>query len=145
MGYNLKWLAAVSVFLITLPVEAAVKDNSSVASEFVKIGQGEVRRQRRDEALQLNQPLQLAQSAELQEAEKLNQRVVELYQQGKYAEAIPLAEKVLAIREKVLGKEHPNVAISLNNLAVLYDSQGNYSKAEPLYPALFGYNGESSG
>jgi tetratricopeptide (TPR) repeat protein len=37
------------------------------------------------------------------------------------------------IREKVLGKEHPLVATSLNNLAVLYSAQGNYSQAEPLY------------
>ena len=138
MRYNVKWLAAATVFLISLPVEAAVRDNSSVAkpsvaSEFVKIAPGEVRRQRRDEALRLNQPLQLAQSAELQEAEKLNQQVEQLYQQGKYTEAIPLAEKALAIREKVLGGEHPDVATSLNNLALLYDSQGNYTKAEPLY------------
>ncbi|MGB7378739.1 MAG: CHAT domain-containing tetratricopeptide repeat protein, partial [Rivularia sp. (in: cyanobacteria)] len=33
----------------------------------------------------------------------------------------------------VLGKEHPDVATSLNNLAALYYSQGNYTKAEPLY------------
>ena len=39
----------------------------------------------------------------------------------------------MAIREKVLGKEHPDVAASLNNLARLYSSQGNYSKAEPFY------------
>ena len=138
MRYNLKWLAAASVFLITLPVEAAVRDKPSVAklsvvSEKVKIAPGEVRRQRRDEALRLNQPLQLAQSAELQEAEKLNQQVMQLYRQGKYREAIPLAEKVLAIIEKILGEEHPDVATSLNNLAALYQAQGNYTKAEPLY------------
>ncbi|NJN12254.1 MAG: tetratricopeptide repeat protein, partial [Richelia sp. RM1_1_1] len=78
------------------------------------------------------QPPQSAQSAELQEAEKLNQQVEQLYEQGKYTEAIPIAEKALAIREKVLGYDHPDVAISLNNLALLYYSQGNYSKAEPL-------------
>ncbi len=138
MGYNLKWLAAVSMFFISLSVEAAVRDNlsvakPSVASEFVKIGQGEVRRQRRDEALRLNQPFQLAQSAELQEAEKLNQQMVQLYRQGKYNEAIPLAKKTLAILEKVLGQEHPYVANNLNNLAVLYREQGSYAKAEPLY------------
>ena len=44
-----------------------------------------------------------------------------------------MAEKALGIREKVLGKEHPDVAQSLNNLAALYESQGNYGKAEPLY------------
>ena len=70
---------------------------------------------------------------ELAEAEKLNQQVVELYQQGKYKDAISLAQKALAIREKVLGSEHPDVATSLNNLALLYQVQGNYSEAEPLY------------
>ncbi|MEO1373662.1 MAG: tetratricopeptide repeat protein [Cyanobacteria bacterium J06635_10] len=76
---------------------------------------------------------QLAESAELQEAERLNQQVIQLYRQGKYNEAIPLAEKALAIREKVLGKEHPSVATTLNNLANLYQKQGNYAKAESLY------------
>ena len=33
----------------------------------------------------------------------------------------------------MLGPDHPDVAISLNNLAGLYQHQGNYAKAEPLY------------
>jgi CHAT domain-containing protein len=37
------------------------------------------------------------------------------------------------IREKVLGKEHPDYAWSLNNLATLYERMGDYEKAEPLY------------
>jgi hypothetical protein len=35
-----------------------------------------------------------------------------------YAEARPLQERALAIREKVLGHEHPDTATSLNNLAI---------------------------
>ncbi|NEO66755.1 MAG: tetratricopeptide repeat protein, partial [Moorea sp. SIO4G2] len=31
-----------------------------------------------------------------------------------------------------LGSEHPAVASSLNNLALLYENQGRYCKAEPL-------------
>jgi tetratricopeptide (TPR) repeat protein len=38
----------------------------------------------------------------------------------------------LAIREKVLGPEHPDVAQSLNNLGELYRIQGRYAEAEPL-------------
>ncbi|MEO1146845.1 MAG: CHAT domain-containing protein, partial [Cyanobacteria bacterium J06638_22] len=38
-----------------------------------------------------------------------------------------------SIYETVLGDTHPDVAQSLNNLAVLYQSQGNYAAAEPLY------------
>jgi CHAT domain-containing protein/tetratricopeptide (TPR) repeat protein len=57
----------------------------------------------------------------------------ELYQAGKYSEAIPLAQRALAIREKSLGRDHPDVAYSLNYLAVLYGNQGRYADAEPLY------------
>ncbi|MEH2367891.1 tetratricopeptide repeat protein, partial [Nostoc sp.] len=47
--------------------------------------------------------------------------------------AEPLYIQALALRRKLLGEEHPDVASSLNNLALLYDSQGRYSEAEPLY------------
>jgi tetratricopeptide (TPR) repeat protein len=40
--------------------------------------------------------------------------------------------RALAIREKALGPDHPDTAQSLNNLAALYYSQGNYAKAEPI-------------
>ena len=55
------------------------------------------------------------------------------YDQGRYADAETLYERALAIREKALGSEHPDVAQALNNLAVLYDAQGRYVDAEPLY------------
>ena len=41
--------------------------------------------------------------------------------------------RALAIWEKVLEPEHPYVAYSLNNLAILYQAQGKYAQAEPLY------------
>ncbi|WP_287729688.1 tetratricopeptide repeat protein, partial [Microcystis sp. M040S2] len=69
----------------------------------------------------------------LAEAERLNQQVIQLYQQGKYNEAILLAEQALAIRKQQLGDNHPLTATSLNNLAELYRVQGRYSEAEPLY------------
>jgi tetratricopeptide (TPR) repeat protein len=69
----------------------------------------------------------------LAEAERLNQQVIQLYQQGKYNEAILLAEQALAIRKQQLGDNHPLTAQSLNNLALLYRVQGRYSEAEPLY------------
>ena len=43
--------------------------------------------------------------------------------QGKYNEAEPLYERSQAIREKVLGPEHPDVAQSLNNRALLLKAQ----------------------
>jgi len=73
------------------------------------------------------------QSGELAEVEKLDQQVIELDNQGKYNEAIPLAERALAIKKKLLGTEHSDIADSLNTLATLYESQGRYAEAEPLY------------
>ena len=75
----------------------------------------------------------IGQEQALDEAKQLNQKGNELYKAGKYEEAIPYAKQVLAIREKVLGNEHPLVATSLNNLAELYRVIGRYSEAEPLY------------
>ena len=50
-----------------------------------------------------------------------------------YKEAEPLYQRALAIREQSLGPEHPEIATSLSNLAVLYRDQGKYAQAEPLY------------
>jgi hypothetical protein len=37
--------------------------------------------------------------------------------QGKYSEAEPLHKRSLAIRETALGKDHPTVALALENMA----------------------------
>jgi tetratricopeptide (TPR) repeat protein len=46
-------------------------------------------------------------------------------EQGKYDEAEPFYRRALAIREKELGPDHPDIASSLNNLTLVYCSQGN--------------------
>ena len=60
-------------------------------------------------------------------------RAIELYQAGKAAEALPLAEQALAALEKDRGPDHPDVATALNNLAILNQQLGRYKEAEPLY------------
>jgi hypothetical protein len=47
--------------------------------------------------------------------------------------AEPLFKRSLAIREKALGPDHPDVATSLDMLAILYKRQGRYADAEPLH------------
>jgi CHAT domain-containing protein len=42
----------------------------------------------------------------------------------------------VAIREKALGRDHPDVALSLNNLALLYQNEDRYADAEPLFKRL---------
>ncbi|MBI4680806.1 MAG: tetratricopeptide repeat protein [Nitrospirae bacterium] len=74
----------------------------------------------------------IGQEQALDEAKRLNQKVTELYRQGKYDEAINYAQQVLMIREKVLGKDHFFVAESLNNLAFFYGATGMYVEAAPL-------------
>ncbi|WP_438035765.1 tetratricopeptide repeat protein [Sorangium sp. So ce204] len=56
-----------------------------------------------------------------------------LYGQRRFDSAIPLAERALTILEKALGRDHPDVATVLNNLAELYRAKGDYATAEPLY------------
>jgi tetratricopeptide (TPR) repeat protein len=51
---------------------------------------------------------------------------------GDYAKAEPLFKKALETRQKVLGRENPTTAESLNNLAELYRAVGDYAKAEAL-------------
>ncbi|HEV8715352.1 MAG TPA: FxSxx-COOH system tetratricopeptide repeat protein [Candidatus Binatia bacterium] len=65
-------------------------------------------------------------------ARLLNQAGYYLCERARYAQAEPLYQRALAIQEKVLGSEHPDVALILNNLATLYDSQGQYAQAESL-------------
>jgi CHAT domain-containing protein/Flp pilus assembly protein TadD len=67
------------------------------------------------------------------EADELTSKAIALAQAGKYAEAIPLAQQVLAIREKVLGPDHPDVATVLNGFGILYEEAGRFAEAESLY------------
>jgi CHAT domain-containing protein len=69
----------------------------------------------------------------LQEARKLHTESQRLFRAGKYDESRPAAERALELREKALGPEHPDVAQSLHNLALIYRFKGDYAKAEPLF------------
>jgi tetratricopeptide (TPR) repeat protein len=53
--------------------------------------------------------------------------------QGLYPQAQPWLEKAKEIAEQRFGDEHPDVANSLNNLALLYKYQGRYDEAETLF------------
>jgi len=53
------------------------------------------------------------------------------YQQmrGRYNEAEQINRRALKVREKVLGREHPDTLASVNNLALVLQSQGKYEEA----------------
>jgi CHAT domain-containing protein/tetratricopeptide (TPR) repeat protein len=56
-----------------------------------------------------------------------------LFQQGRFNEAQPLLAKVLAVRQRVLGEDHPDTAQSYSNLASSLNAQGKYAEAEAVY------------
>ncbi|HEX7314388.1 MAG TPA: FxSxx-COOH system tetratricopeptide repeat protein [Pyrinomonadaceae bacterium] len=72
--------------------------------------------------------LAFAESARL-----LNEAGNYCFERAQYAEAVALFKRALAIRERMLGAEHPDVAMSLSDLAAVYDHQGRYAEAEPLF------------
>lgn len=57
----------------------------------------------------------------------------ELYEQGRFQEAIPHAKNALAIAEQEIGMETAVFADLLDNLAAIYEAELNYELAQPLY------------
>jgi tetratricopeptide (TPR) repeat protein len=106
--------------LIIVPSEAIAAENR--ASVITLNNEGNSLQQTRTQG-----------QAEIDEATGLLKKAEEYYSQEKYAEAEPLLKRALEIREKALGKDHPDTATILNNLAALYNLQGDYAEAEPLY------------
>jgi tetratricopeptide (TPR) repeat protein len=70
--------------------------------------------------------------AEKDDPNALNQQVYQLIEQGKYQEAIPIAERAVEVARRVRAPEDLDRATSLNNLALLYRATGEHVKAEPL-------------
>jgi tetratricopeptide (TPR) repeat protein len=62
----------------------------------------------------------------------LNQEAMTLYRAGKYDRAVVVARKALEVAEQNVGPDHPDVATSLENLAVLYRACKRNAEAEAL-------------
>ena len=65
-------------------------------------------------------------------AELLSNVAIFLSQKGNYKDAQELKERVLAVRRRVLGEEHPDTLRSINNLAVTLSAQGEHAGAREL-------------
>ena len=72
-------------------------------------------------------------SATLDDAKSYSATASKYYQDGNYPKALEFHTKALNIREKVLGKDHPDTANSYNNIGLVYSNMGNYSKALEFY------------
>lgn len=62
----------------------------------------------------------------------LSRAALYLSERGRYAEAQALHERALTVRESAFAPDHPDVAISLNNLAVVHWYRGRYAEAQAL-------------
>jgi TonB family protein len=71
-------------------------------------------------------------AAEVQEAEKLGASVKQLYAAGEYRAALPQAQRLLALLEKLRGEEDPLVGNALNNVAVLHIALNEFGRAAPI-------------
>jgi hypothetical protein len=61
-------------------------------------------------------------------------RIGELSRAGKYAEAIPLVQQLVANLEKSSSPNNRDLGASLSNLALLYGNQGRDAEAAPPMP-----------
>jgi len=65
--------------------------------------------------------------------QRLNDEIMKLSQQGKYAQAIYVAQNSIKLAQKTFGPQDARVAASMNNLATLYRIVGRYDDAETYY------------
>jgi tetratricopeptide (TPR) repeat protein len=71
--------------------------------------------------------------AENDDPEALNKQVDQLIEQGRYQEAIPIAQRAIEAAKRARGSEQAETATAVNNLGLLFKRIGDYAKAEPLY------------
>jgi CHAT domain-containing protein/Tfp pilus assembly protein PilF len=64
---------------------------------------------------------------------QLSEQVIQLRQQGRIAEAIPLAQEAVRVAQATFGSDSPRVAVSLTVLGLLEKNQEKFADAESLY------------
>lgn len=67
------------------------------------------------------------------EADRLTAEVVKLYGAGKYDEALPIAKRVLELREQAPGGGDLKLSYALTNLGNIYARKGLNKEAEPVF------------
>jgi tetratricopeptide (TPR) repeat protein len=68
-----------------------------------------------------------------EELGRLFQQAAQLYQEGRFAEAIKPASCARDLARQRFGEDHPEYATGLDNLATLYQAMGDHASALPLY------------
>jgi TonB family protein len=90
-------------------------------------------------------PAQQSESAEAAKAKQLNASMAEMYNKGKYDEALSLAKQTLELVVKIEGENSLAYASSLTNIATIYGKKLKYDeaitfhlRALPIYEKLLG-------
>jgi len=84
-------------------------------------------------------------SLAIEDIERITKEVKQAKAARDYQKAIEIEHRILLLKEKRLGVEHPDTADSLNSLGKLYYKKGLYSKAEPLYQRTIAIRGKALG
>src|SRR5262245_22293808 len=74
----------------------------------------------------------------LSEAEVLHRQAEQLFAKGKYAEALPIAQRALGLGEQSFGPQDVRLAYLLYGLALIHDVEGRPAEAEPFYQRCLG-------
>jgi tetratricopeptide (TPR) repeat protein len=74
-----------------------------------------------------------AQAQARSDIKELRDTVIRLHREGRYGEATEVAKRVVALSERTYGREHVQVGIALDDLAILYAQQKRDREAMPLF------------
>lgn len=72
-----------------------------------------------------------------EELKKTNAEIVQFYQQKKYDEALPLAQKAAQTTEQIFGKDHLETALALRNLGFIQLAKDDTKAAENTFEKAF--------
>ncbi len=114
------------------------EDSFTEAFDLLKVSLGEDHWRTKDAQLAISElefwhGMSDAQRAELERTRDLHSRTMELYEAGRFEEAIQAGHEVLEAEQRLFGRQHQQVAESLNGLGRMYHQQAQYSEAEQLY------------
>ena len=79
------------------------------------------------------------------ELEAIYKRGLQLYEAGKFAEAVPIAEEYISVAAATYGEQHPLYATGLGYLGVLFDALNRPSEAELLFKRALAIKEKSLG
>jgi tetratricopeptide (TPR) repeat protein/CHAT domain-containing protein len=75
-----------------------------------------------------------------QQVVHLNRQALHLYGHGQYPQAASLARQALELARQHLGEDHPDTALSFNNLGLFLRAQGKNAAARPCYEQALDIN-----